>query len=604
MRTGDFSGLVNSAGILQQLYDPATTQSAANNYARLPFANNQIPISRISPLAKTLYAATPLPHFGRQPSDQLQSERHQQDQPDCTQHQHAPRPRVQREQPRLSPVHRHPPVPAGAAQLPERLAGEHRRRRSPGRRHRLSGHPRRHRQPRARLVPHLLSDVLLGNGHQPAVAEHVRRRQPRLAGATTKRSSAFRITSVRPASRPSTRITATCIMPYGGSQWNYGMNQRLDNLDQNFNMIRASTSSPSAAGIGTSASATCPTALPTPSTSPGSPPPSTTPLPAPSTTPLPNTGYQDADFFLGAASNYTQRRNAPFGRSTLHEFDLYFQDNYRIRAQPDSQPRLSLGRPPRPACPTAVTTPPSPARTTPSSSSTRIEHYYDIGYTTPAIVTNLKNLGAKFMTPQEAGLPDAGFYGSWKNFMPRIGFAWTPVVRHKRHGRPRWLRPLHLSRADPQLGPLSHCRLPLRGELTRKTTTRPSSPLTACPTTCSARLIPVVAGLNSSNVVNSSTVNSLLPGIAMSTTLDAKYPPATVDTRTSPSNSRSATARSSAPPTCTRTATTSTRTSSTTRPLRLCLADHDRHHSAHRRPRLRRHPAVRQPHLGRQRRLH
>ena len=61
MRTGDFSGLVNSAGVLQQLYDPATTQSAANNYARLPFANNQIPISRISPLAKTLYAATPLP---------------------------------------------------------------------------------------------------------------------------------------------------------------------------------------------------------------------------------------------------------------------------------------------------------------------------------------------------------------------------------------------------------------------------------------------------------------------------------------------------------------------------------------------------------------
>ena len=24
------------------------------------------------------------------------------------------------------------------------------------------------------------------------------------------------------------------IMPYGGSQWNYGMNQRLDNIDQNF----------------------------------------------------------------------------------------------------------------------------------------------------------------------------------------------------------------------------------------------------------------------------------------------------------------------------------------------------------------------------------
>ena len=37
MRTGDFSGLINSAGVLQQLYDPNTTQSAANNYARTPF---------------------------------------------------------------------------------------------------------------------------------------------------------------------------------------------------------------------------------------------------------------------------------------------------------------------------------------------------------------------------------------------------------------------------------------------------------------------------------------------------------------------------------------------------------------------------------------
>jgi len=58
MRNGDFSGLVNSAGIRNQLYDPNTTQA---DLSRTPFANNQIPINRISPLAKVLYAATPLP---------------------------------------------------------------------------------------------------------------------------------------------------------------------------------------------------------------------------------------------------------------------------------------------------------------------------------------------------------------------------------------------------------------------------------------------------------------------------------------------------------------------------------------------------------------
>src|SRR5205807_3849818 len=40
----------------------------------------------------------------------------------------------------------------------------------------------------------------------------------------------------------------------------------------------------------------------------------------------------------------------------------------------------------------------------------------------------------------------------------------------------------------------------------------------------------VTAGQNSRHVVNSNTVNALLPGIAMSTTLDAKYPPAKVRT--------------------------------------------------------------------------
>ncbi|MDR3734118.1 MAG: carboxypeptidase-like regulatory domain-containing protein, partial [Acidobacteriaceae bacterium] len=69
MRGGDFSGLVNSAGVLQQLYDPATTASSsncnntgvANAACRQPFANNQIPMSRISPTAKMLLDITPHP---------------------------------------------------------------------------------------------------------------------------------------------------------------------------------------------------------------------------------------------------------------------------------------------------------------------------------------------------------------------------------------------------------------------------------------------------------------------------------------------------------------------------------------------------------------
>jgi len=73
MRQGDFSGLVNSAGVLQVLYNPATTTSntacavpnstktANNPYCRTPYANNTIPSSMMSPLAKIYYQMLPTP---------------------------------------------------------------------------------------------------------------------------------------------------------------------------------------------------------------------------------------------------------------------------------------------------------------------------------------------------------------------------------------------------------------------------------------------------------------------------------------------------------------------------------------------------------------
>ncbi|HWY47780.1 MAG TPA: carboxypeptidase-like regulatory domain-containing protein, partial [Bryobacteraceae bacterium] len=65
MRNGDFSGLINGSGIQQVLYDPNTTQ--AGTLQRTPFPNNQIPITRQSPLAKAIYAATPLPNTADNP---------------------------------------------------------------------------------------------------------------------------------------------------------------------------------------------------------------------------------------------------------------------------------------------------------------------------------------------------------------------------------------------------------------------------------------------------------------------------------------------------------------------------------------------------------
>ncbi len=61
-RNGDFSALL-ALGPQYQIYDPATTQQAANGrYTRIPFPNNSIPANRIDPVAKAIQSYYPQPN--------------------------------------------------------------------------------------------------------------------------------------------------------------------------------------------------------------------------------------------------------------------------------------------------------------------------------------------------------------------------------------------------------------------------------------------------------------------------------------------------------------------------------------------------------------
>ncbi|MBI4875223.1 MAG: TonB-dependent receptor [Acidobacteria bacterium] len=59
MRNGNMAGFQNAAGNAITIYDPWTTDS--NSWSRLPYANNQLPASRQSPLSKYLFPVTQLP---------------------------------------------------------------------------------------------------------------------------------------------------------------------------------------------------------------------------------------------------------------------------------------------------------------------------------------------------------------------------------------------------------------------------------------------------------------------------------------------------------------------------------------------------------------
>lgn len=61
MRNGDFSSLVDSQGRLTTIYDPLSTNS--NTWSRTPFPGNKIPSSRISPLATYMFSVLPAPTF-------------------------------------------------------------------------------------------------------------------------------------------------------------------------------------------------------------------------------------------------------------------------------------------------------------------------------------------------------------------------------------------------------------------------------------------------------------------------------------------------------------------------------------------------------------
>src|SRR5947208_1483178 len=64
MHNGDFSGALTSTGQPVLIYDPGTTRlgSDGKTYIRDPFADNQIPTSRITPFGSKIVNLFPLPN--------------------------------------------------------------------------------------------------------------------------------------------------------------------------------------------------------------------------------------------------------------------------------------------------------------------------------------------------------------------------------------------------------------------------------------------------------------------------------------------------------------------------------------------------------------
>jgi hypothetical protein len=424
MRNGDFSGLVNSAGVLQTLYDPNSTGAGLQ---RTPFPNNQIPILRESPLAKAIYAATPLPQTADDPlvnpnfnavnntqqtvpniTTRLDHVFNQNNRmyfrfTDIDQTQEA-----LRNYPANSPANiAGGGLPAGAtgyqAQPIQTISG------AIGYSHVFS--------------PTFFSETILSQQWQRMYVQ-----------GDNISNKDFEAQLGLPNNFGQTgfpTIGANLIMPYGGSQFNYGMSQILSTLDENFTKVVGKhqlafggryrherfgyLSDRSADTIAFSNLATA-DYDPTTGANYGA---------------KANTGYADADFFLGAADSYSQQKNAPFGHYREQEIDSYIQDNFRVNQHLTINAGLRWEMHPAPHADQGnfVT---FDLKHDALVLDNPLSSYIQTGFTTQAIVTNLQNLGVNFETPQQAGLPASGINNSMFNFNPRLGFAYTPPFA--RHG--------------------------------------------------------------------------------------------------------------------------------------------------------------------------
>lgn len=522
MRGGDFSGLINSSGVLQQLYDPNTTQGANMQYSRLPFSNNQIPLSRISPLAKTLLAATPPPtsadnpmvNFnlnGQNPTtqtvpnytvrlDHVFNERNRMyfRFTDIRQQQQA-----LRNYPSASPANIETPElqegSTGYQAIPvQTISG-------------ALGYSKT-------FSPTFFSETILSMQWQRMYVQG-----PDRSMANFEKQFGLPNNLGNPGFPA---IGANLFMPYGGSQWYYGMSQRISTLDENLNKIWGKhqlafglrirhekfgylsdrsvdevTYTNQATGIYD----------PTTGANYGV---------------RANTGNQNADFFLGAAASYSQRRNAPFNICSLMEWDSYIQDNWRVSSRLTLNFGLRWEAHPAPRAANDYMVA-FDIKNTALALPRPLDYYVQNGLTTNALLTNLTNLGVKFENMEQGGMPSRGIAGSNANFLPRVGFAYMPSFGRNgtviRGGYGDYIYPVPVRNSIRYLT----ASYPFTAAYSTSYTAAAQSP-DGLPNSLLRGAPTVITGVNSANVVNTESTTALLPGISPGTVASAVYPPAKV----------------------------------------------------------------------------
>lgn len=512
MRGGDFSGAINSKGLLQTIYDPATTYNTSkcaatggkNPYCRLPFANNTIPVSEESPLAKVVYQLIPLPNSGANP---LVAKNLNITEP---QYQATPQITIRLDQTfnesnrmflTYNQVTNGTSYSTGLLNLA--AAGF-----TPGETGSYFSGPTFSHLGTIGYThifsPSFFSETVLGQQWFNTQFQTGQNYQ------TNFESLLNLPNNFGEGGFPS--ITGL-IQSLNGSQIHDESDQLISNLDENLSKtlgkhqiqfggrIRHLRESDTPQGFKDNAGfGPVPTAIYNPKS-------------GQTYKQLPNTGFGDAGLFLGSAVNYTVNLSPSDNHYHTNEFDLYAQDNFflsrnftlnyglRYEAHPALWLKYGLAN---------VFDINHDAQVLSGSQSELIAR----GFTTQAILTNDQNIGVKFETPTEAGLSSSLLSNSYLNFLPRVGFSWQPFEHRGtvvRGGYGKYAYPTPFAdyiNQSMKNNPFVATYSQNYGEASQAVDGLPNETLRYND--------PVkfgVAGANTAGVVNSTSTNAILPGL-------------------------------------------------------------------------------------------
>lgn len=533
MSQGDFSGLINGSGVLQTLYDPSTTTNSANcvatgganAYCRTPFQNNKIPMNEVSPVAKIYYQLVPPPTSNANPlvtTNYVGVNKTFQVEPQYTVRlDHAFN---EKNRAYLRFTENSLPTDILGASTPRTLA--------------------------AGGIPALAATPASGYYTQTGAVSLASINYSHIFSpnffAETVVSSQWYTTRVQAGTDANVNYESMLGLPNNFGEpgfpllgstnliFNLGTSQTNNNLSYQIlsgigeNLIWTAGRHQMEFGglfrhlrlffranglndtIGVSNLATS----------------VFNPTSGANYTGLSNTGYADASFFLGSASTYSVNSQAAPLRYRILELDGYFQDNYHVSRNLTLNLGLRYEAHPGPQIDHNLQSSfdlKNGAEVLGATPSTLVSE----GYTTQAVITNLGNIGVKFETPAEAGMPSSLYRNYNLNFLPRLGFAYQPfggklgtIVRGA-YGR-------YIAAFNPSedgQGPGTKTT-PFVGTWTQSYLAA-NQAIDGLPNELIRYNAPMqfgVMGVNTVNVVNTNAINSILPGVS-GTFINSSYSP-------------------------------------------------------------------------------